>query len=179
MYSGLISVFFRVKNRILIITASHKRSSLLLHSHFCSAHKANSLLFPAKIVPADQRESFMARRLESVRVNLFCPKQGATLSQSLARWQEEGSAYLETAPKHEHNQSVGSESHTERETQFSADDQCFLHVSKENTHSGGACYKPVLASNTSLCALSWIKGSIVHAVFLGNTCLVAIVWCVV
>lgn len=37
----------------------------------------------------------MARRMESVRENLFCPEQERTLTQSLARRQE-GSARLET-----------------------------------------------------------------------------------
>lgn len=52
--------------------------------------------------PVGQCESFMARRTESVRVNLFCPGRGQTLTQSLALRQE-GSGRLETAPKHEHN----------------------------------------------------------------------------
>lgn len=61
--------------------------------------------------PVGQCESFMARRMESVRGNLFCPEQERTLSQSLALRQE-GSAYLET--KHEHNHSVGSHSYRKR-----------------------------------------------------------------
>lgn len=36
-------------------------------------------------------------------------EQGRTLTQSLARRQEEGSARLETAPKHEHNEAAVTE----------------------------------------------------------------------
>lgn len=53
----------------------------------------------------------MARWTESVRVNLFCSEQGRTLTQSLALRQEETSARLETASKHEHNEAVGSRVH--------------------------------------------------------------------
>lgn len=45
----------------------------------------------------------MARLVESVRVNRFCPGQGQTLTQSLAQ-PEERSSHLETAPKHDQNQ---------------------------------------------------------------------------
>lgn len=63
--------------------------------------------------PVGQCESFMARRTESVRVNLFFPQQGETLTQSLAPRQE-GSAHLETASKHEHNPTVGSHRYRKR-----------------------------------------------------------------
>lgn len=81
-------------------------SSQSLTSLFCINHTPPCTSAAAsQNRPVGQCESFMARWMESVRENLFCPEQGRTLTQSLALRQE-SSAHLETAPKHEHNHTV-------------------------------------------------------------------------
>lgn len=95
-------------HQLLLFMATTVCSDFSLIFALYKANSASSVASQNR--PVGQCESFMARRMESVRVNLFCPGRGRTLTQSLAL-QQERSARLETAPKHEQNHTVARHSY--------------------------------------------------------------------